>query len=251
MIPRLIPFLTYADGALINTRKFEFDCSVGVLDQNIKSQNFQGADEICVLNIGAVDNRSGTFEKDLAESLCENFLPISAGGAVRSIDDVDRLFRCGIEKVLINQLFFSEEGRQQVREINNRYGRQAITRIIDVAREGADWVLIDRHTNSQLVYQSMGRLLAGIDYSSFGELFVQRVDLDGTMLGWDRHFLLDLATVSVPVIVGGGCGSYEDIYNAFDAGVSGVAMASFLLLGDHNCHRVKAFLRSRGMELRT
>jgi cyclase len=153
-------------------------------------------DELLLLDVGAtLGGRGPDFE--LVSDLCSTmFCPVTVGGGVRSLDDIRELLRCGADKVSIRT------HRELITAASRKFGAQAIVadvRSLEEARaaEGA------------------------------GELLLQSVERDGMMCGYDLDLIRDISSaVDVPVIAAGGCGSYEDMRQAIEAGAHAVAIGA-------------------------
>ncbi len=181
-------------------------------------------------------------------------MPLTVGGGIRSIDDMRRLLRAGADKVSLNTAVLERPGL--VREAAERFGSQCIVVAIDARREGAG-------TRQRWgVYTYGGRRPAGRDAVEWarevvelgaGEILLTSMDRDGTKDGYDLELTRAVAeAVSVPVIASGGAGSLEHLYGGLVHGrADAVLAASIFHFGVHTIAEAKAYLRERGVEVRS
>jgi cyclase len=153
-------------------------------------------DELLLLDVGAGPSGRGP-DFELVSDLCSMmFCPVTVGGGVRSLDDIRELLRCGADKVSIRT------ARHLVSEASRKFGAQAI--VVDV-----------RSVDEAKAVQGAG------------ELLLQSVERDGMMCGYDLDLIRDVSSaVDIPVIAAGGCGSYEDMRQAIEAGAHAVAVGA-------------------------
>lgn len=214
----------------------------------------EGADELCFLDISASnDGRATTLDvvRQVAEQV---FIPLTVGGGVRSVDDVDRLLRAGADKVGVNTAAIARP--ELINEIAARFGSQVLVLSIDARR-----VTGDTHTESGFeVTTHGGRRGTGIDAIEWavraqelgvGEILLNSMDGDGTRDGFDIEMLTAVRKqVSVPLIASGGAGKAEDFVAAAQAGADAVLAASVFHFGTLTIAQVKDALRTAGLEVR-
>lgn len=245
---RIIPIELLSAGRLIKTQAFDCARDVGDPVKSSKVYSDQDADELVLLNI----DRNGQPMAQLISAvtrIAEHcFVPLTAGGGIRNIDDAAKLFEAGADKVLINSAAYTSPSL--ITDVSEHYGRQAIIVGIDVRKENDEYVL----------YSSCGRNREDIsleDHISVvvtagaGEILLQRIEFDGIMQGYDLDLLQRVAHVSsVPLIAAAGAGHFLHLKEAFDAGVDGAACGSLFNFGDNNPLRAKAFLKNYGIPLK-
>lgn len=207
---RVISLLTFNNGILYRTKRFRPDY------RYTNTQiDFWGVDEIIVLDVTR-DGR-GNLKDILGEKLKEAFVPISAGGGVRSMEDVKRLFREGADKIVINTAALDRP--EFISEISNKFGSQAVVLSIDAkdnrvfvdcGRRETEWTPIDWAREGA----SRGA----------GEILIMSMDRDGSLIGYDLELCGSVAkAVNVPVIFAGGAGKWEHFEQGIRAGASAVA----------------------------
>ena len=214
----------------------------------------QGADELVFLDITASSaDRETTYEivRRTAEQV---FIPLTVGGGVRSVDDIDRLLRAGADKVSINTAAIARP--ELLAEAAQRFGSQCIVISVDARRcQG------DTHTASGFeVTTHGGRQGTGIDAVEWavsaaelgaGEILLNSMDADGTKNGFDLELIrLVRAAVRIPVIASGGAGKVADFAPAVEAGAGAVLAASVFHFGDMTIGDVKAALSAAGYPVR-
>ena len=231
MIPthrkRIIPVLLLMDDGIYKTRSFRRPVYLGDPFNAAKIFNDKEVDELVVLDVLASrKNRLPQF--DLLRQLAgECFMPLSYGGGIRTLEDIQKLNNAGIEKVIINS---SARDFEFVRAAAERFGTSTIVASVDV---GLDW------RGRKALYTHGGRkrwtgdvqgTFAALDQAGAGELLVNAIYKDGAMTGYDLDLIaLAAATVSIPVVACGGAGSIQDFEAAIQAGASAVAAGSFFV----------------------
>jgi cyclase len=211
----------------------------------------EGADELTFLDISAsAEGRATTLEvvRRTAEQV---FIPLTVGGGVRSVSDVDTLLRAGADKVGINT--GAVERPQVIRDIADRFGSQVLVLSVDARRAGG-------HPSGFEVTTHGGRRTADLDAVAWarlgeeygaGEILLNSMDADGTKSGFDVDLIRAVrAAVDVPVIASGGAGAREHFAPAVAAGADAVLAASVLHFGVLRIAEVKHSLAEAGLLVR-
>lgn len=231
---RVIPTLLLRGSGLVKTQKFRDPRYVGDPINAIKIFNDKEVDELILLDIAASREGRGPAFSILEDIASECFMPVAYGGGITTVDEIRRILKTGIEKVVINTAALANP--QLVRAAAREFGSQAVIASIDVKRR-----LLGRYE----VYADGGTKATGRDpvewakemeSSGAGEIVLNAIDRDGTMKGYDIDLLSRVATaVQVPVIASGGAGSVADFGRAVkEAGVAAVAAgAMFVFHGPH------------------
>jgi len=231
---RVIPCLLLSGQGLVKTRRFRDPVYLGDPINAARIFSEKEVDELVLLDIAASRQRREPDYELVAEVAGECFMPLSYGGGVRRLDQVRRLIRCGVEKLVLNTV--ACESRDLVRAAAGEFGSQAVVGGIDVAGSKADgWrVMTDggrRDTGLDLDAHVQGLVQAGV-----GELFINHVDRDGGGQGYDLELIRHIsAQVRVPVVACGGAGSVADLRAVVEqAGASAAAAGSlFVFYGRH------------------
>jgi cyclase len=212
--------------------------------------NIEGADELTFLDISAsVVGRETTL--DVVRRTAEQvFIPLTVGGGIRSVEDVDRLLRAGADKVSINTSALARP--QLIAEIADRFGSQVLVLSVDARRARTD--------SGFEVTTHGGRQSAGVDALAWveqacalgvGEILLNSMDADGTRAGYDIGMITAVRAVSqVPLIASGGAGSLEDFSAALDAGADALLAASVFHFGVHRIGDVKSYLSKHNYPVR-
>lgn len=226
--PRVIPALLLKGQGLVKTVKFKDPTYLGDPINIVKIFNDKEVDELVFLDITATqEKRRPSFEM-LAKITSECFMPLGFGGGIRSLEDVKMLLGLGIEKVILNTA--AVEMPNLVTEIADYAGSQAVVISMDVKRS-----LLGKYE----VFTRSGRQATGLDpvrhaqemeRRGAGELFVNSIDRDGTMQGYDLDLIRRVAeAVSIPVIACGGAGTIQHLAEAIRAGASAAAAGSMFV----------------------
>jgi cyclase len=248
---RVIPCLDVDAGRVVKGVNFTGLRDAGDPVEMAQVYDAEGADELVFLDITASsDERSTTY--DVVRRTAEQvFIPLTVGGGVRSVDDVDRLLRAGADKVSLNTA--AVERPELLREAADRFGSQCIVLSVDARRAAGPPSGFEVTTHG-------GRRGTGIDAVEWsargqqlgvGEILLNSMDADGTRDGYDVAMLRAVrAAVTVPVIASGGAGSLDDFPAAADAGADAVLAASVFHFGDLTIAAVKERLRETGHVIR-
>jgi cyclase len=248
---RIIPCLDVTDGRVVKGVNFTDLVDAGDPVEMASLYNLEGADELTFLDISAsVVGRETTL--DVVRRTAEQvFIPLTVGGGIRSVEDVDRLLRAGADKVSINTSAIARP--ELIAEIADRFGSQVLVISVDARRANTD--------SGFEVTTHGGRESAGIDALAWvekacalgvGEILLNSMDADGTRAGYDIGMITAVRAVSkVPLIASGGAGSLEDFSAALDAGADALLAASVFHFGIHRIGDVKSYLAKHNYPVRT
>jgi cyclase len=212
----------------------------------------EGADELVFLDITASSDDRSTMYDVVERTASQVFIPLTVGGGVRTVDDVDRLLRAGADKVGVNTAAVARP--ELIAEIAERFGSQVLVLSVDARRATGSGHEVT--SSGYEVTTHGGRRGAGIDAVEWaqratelgvGEILLNSMDRDGTKDGYDLPMLQAVRdVVSVPVIASGGAGKLADFAPAVDAGADAVLAASVFHFGDLRIPDVKAALATAG-----
>ncbi len=247
---RIIPCLDVTDGRVVKGINFTNLVDAGDPVEMAALYNAEGADELTFLDISAsVAGRETTL--DVVRRTAEQvFIPLTVGGGIRSVEDVDRLLRAGADKVSINTSAIARP--ELIAEIADRFGSQVLVLSVDARRARTD--------SGFEVTTHGGRQSAGLDALAWvekacalgvGEILLNSMDADGTRAGYDIGMITAVRAISkVPLIASGGAGSREDFAAALHAGADALLAASIFHFGVHRIGDVKSFLDNSGYPVR-
>ncbi|WP_019146419.1 imidazole glycerol phosphate synthase subunit HisF [Aeromicrobium massiliense] len=248
---RVIPCLDVDAGRVVKGVNFVDLQDAGDPVEMAKVYDAEGADELTFLDITASsDDRSTTFE--VVGSTAEQvFIPLTVGGGVREVDDVNRLLRAGADKVGINTGAIARP--EVIAEITGRFGNQVLVLSVDARRS-------DEQPSGYEVTTHGGRRSAGLDAVEWvkqagelgvGEVLLNSMDADGTKQGFDLEMIRAVRSVTrVPLVASGGAGRLEHFAPAVHAGADAVLAASVFHFGELTIGQVKDSLRREGIHVR-
>lgn len=247
---RIIPCLDVRDGRVVKGVNFEGLRDVSSPVTLAKYYSSCGADELVFYDITASSDGRKLFTDILCETASKVFIPLTVGGGINTLDDFDRVLKCGADKVSVNSGAIRDP--DLVGEAAKRYGDQCVVLSVDVKRVDGKFRVLAKG----------GRVDTGIEAISWikrcvsngaGEVVVNSIDTDGVKGGFDLEMLSAVCdAVSVPVIASGGAGKIDDFIELFtklpkvDAGLA----ASIFHYGEVSIHDLKMKMKSSGIPAR-
>jgi imidazole glycerol-phosphate synthase subunit HisF len=248
---RIIPCLDVDAGRVVKGVNFQNLRDAGDPVELARRYDAEGADELTFLDITASSGDRSTMYDVVSRTAEQVFIPLTVGGGVRSVEDVNRLLRAGADKVSINTAAIARP--EFLSEAAHRYGSQCIVLSVDARRAPGTESGYEVTTHG-------GRKGTGIDAVEWarrgeelgiGEILLNSMDADGTKSGFDLEMLRQIrSVVSVPVIASGGAGALEHFAPAVAAGADAVLAASVFHFGDLKISDVKDSLRAAGHPVR-
>ncbi|HEY7009477.1 MAG TPA: imidazole glycerol phosphate synthase subunit HisF [Jatrophihabitantaceae bacterium] len=248
---RVIPCLDVDAGRVVKGVNFVGLRDAGDPVELARRYDEQGADELTFLDITASSDRRETTYEVVRRTAEQVFIPLTVGGGVRSVADVDALLRAGADKVGVNTAAIARP--ELLAEIAERFGRQVLVLSVDARRAQGTASGFEVTTHG-------GRRGTGIDAIDWarraadlgaGEILLNSMDSDGTEDGYDLELIrLVRAAVSVPVIASGGAGKAADFAPAVAAGADAVLAASVFHFGRLTVGAVKDALRTAQIVVR-
>ncbi|MEU8074029.1 imidazole glycerol phosphate synthase subunit HisF [Catellatospora citrea] len=247
---RVIPCLDVDAGRVVKGVNFVDLRDAGDPVELAAAYDAAGADEITFLDVSASVEGRGTMLEVVRRTAETVFIPLTVGGGVRSVDDVDVLLRAGADKVGVNTAAIHRP--ELITEIARRFGNQVLVLSLDVRRlsDGGGFEVTTHG----------GRKSAGLDAIEWarrvadlgaGEILLNSMDADGTKEGFDLELIKEVrAVVDIPVIASGGAGKAADFPPAVDAGADAVLAASVFHFGEVTISEVKTALRAAGHPVR-
>lgn len=241
---RVIPVMLVRGRTLVKGQRFDSWRSIGHAMQAARIHAVRGVDELMILDISATSEGRGPDLEMVKELSAACFIPITVGGGVRSVDDVNKLLRAGADKVAVCSA--AVEDRDFLQRACERFGGQAIVGVV----EYKDTQVTHRcgtvkHIETPLEWSQ------SLEDIGVGEILLTSVDRDGTMDGYDIDTIhLVSKSVGVPVIACGGCGSYLDMVKAFHAGADACASGAMFAFTDATPKGASRALIAAGMEAR-
>ena len=248
---RVIPCLDVDAGRVVKGVNFTDLQDAGDPVEMATVYDAEGADELTFLDITASSGARETTYDVVRRTAEQVFIPLTVGGGVRTVDDVDRLLRAGADKVGVNTA--AVERPEVIAEISRRFGSQVLVLSVDARRAAGQPSGFEVTTHG-------GRRSAGLDAVAWaaqaarlgaGEILLNSMDADGTKAGFDLELIAAVrSVVGVPIVASGGAGAVEHFAPAVAAGADAVLAASVFHFGQLRIGEVKDGLRAAGVPVR-
>ena len=246
---RIIPCLDVKNGRVVKGINFVDLKDAGDPVEQAKIYSDGGADEICFLDITASNENRDTIYDVVDRTSKKCFVPLTVGGGVRSIEDINKLLNCGADKVSINTA--AVQNPEVITESSKRFGSQCIVVAIDAKKNSGKWEIFTHggRNNTELDALEFAKKM---EDNGAGELLVTSMDRDGTQVGYDIELMSKISTmVNIPVIASGGVGNLDHLADGIKLGnASAVLAASIFHYGKHSVKQAKEYLDSKGIPVR-
>lgn len=250
---RIIPCLDVDNGRVVKGVQFVDIRDAGDPVEVANRYDQQGADEITFLDITASSDDRNTMVHVVEQVASQVFIPLTVGGGIRSVDDIQRMLNAGADKVSINTAAVNDP--ELVRQASNQFGSQCIVVAIDAKRVSAD------NGHRWEVFTHGGRNTTGLDAIDWakkmedygaGEILLTSMDRDGTRDGFDIELTRAISeAINIPVIASGGVGKLEHLADGVLEGkADAVLAASIFHFGEHTVAEAKQCMASRNIEVR-
>jgi cyclase len=247
---RIIPCLDVAGGRVVKGVNFQNLRDAGDPVELAKRYGDAGADELTFLDISASNEDRSTTLTMVERTADQLFIPLTVGGGIRQVDDVNALLRAGADKISINTAAIRNP--TLINEISDRFGNQVLVMSVDAKRAATP--------SGYEVTTHGGKTSTGIDALAWveeviargaGEILLNSMDFDGTASGYDLEMIRDVRDIcDIPVIASGGAGKLEDFGRALEAGADALLAASVFHFGRFTIGEVKAELINEGYSIR-
>lgn len=230
---RVIPTLLLKNQGFYKTTKFKNPVYLGDPINILKIFNDKEVDEICVLDIGATVNGKGPQLDYLGEFASECFVPLSYGGGITNIEQVNEIFKIGIEKCIFNTSF--HQNNELIKQAAIEFGSQSVVVSIDFKKKLFGGYEVISKCGTYNTKMNPKDIACIAEELGAGEILLNSIDCDGTLLGYDLKVAKEICScVNIPVIVSGGAGKIQDFKDAVDIGASAVAAGAFFVFtGPH------------------
>ena len=246
---RIIPCLDVRDGKVVKGVNFKGVKDVADPVEMAKFYNDSGADELVFYDITASVEGRKIFSEVLTSVASQIFIPLTVGGGINTLDDFDRVLKCGADKVSVNS--GATKDPSIIEKAAKKYGDQCVVLSTDIALVDGEYHLFTGGGQKDTGIDAIQWIIDGVDHGA-GELVVNSIDTDGVKGGFDLD-LLDLVAskVNVPIIASGGAGSMEHFAELFrhygmDAGLA----ASIFHFKEVNIRDLKKYLIDQGVNMR-
>jgi len=252
---RVIACLDVDAGRVVKGINFENLRDAGDPVELAAAYDAEGADELCFLDVTASSSGRATMLDVVRRTAEQVFIPLTVGGGVRAIADVDSLLRAGADKVAVNTAAINRP--ELLAELAQQFGSQCIVLSVDARTVPAGspatpsgWEVTTHGGRQGTGIDAIEWAVRGADLG-VGEILLNSMDADGTKAGFDLTMLAAArAAVRVPVIASGGAGALEHFAPAVEAGADAVLAASVFHFGDLTIGQVKAAMAAEGITVR-
>ncbi len=246
---RIIPCLDVKNGRVVKGINFVELKDAGDPVEQAKIYSKGGADEICFLDITASNENRATIYDVVKNTSKQCFVPLTVGGGVRSVDDINKLLNCGADKVSINTA--AVKNPKLVEKSSKKFGSQCIVVAIDAKKNKNTWE----------IYTHGGRKNSKINAIDFakkmencgaGEILITSMDRDGTQSGYDIDLVRKVSSeTNIPIIASGGVGKLDHLAEGIKLGkASAVLAASIFHYGKYSINEAKKYLKLNGIPVR-
>ena len=246
---RIIPCLDVKNGRVVKGTNFEGLKDMADPVEMARFYNQAGADELVFYDITASVEGRTLFTDILTRVAGEIFIPLTVGGGINSLEDFDRVLKCGADKVSVNS--GAIRNPSIIGEAAKKYGDQCVVLSCDIKRVDGKFMLFAKGGRENTGIDALEWIVRGVANGA-GELVINSIDTDGVKNGFDLELLDEVASrVSVPIIASGGAGKKEDFVELFkhkgmDAGLA----ASIFHTKQVEIADLKRYLRENGVEMR-
>ncbi|MDO4393416.1 MAG: imidazole glycerol phosphate synthase subunit HisF [Bacillota bacterium] len=246
---RIIPCLDVRNGRVVKGMNFEGIQDVSDPVEMARFYNVEGADELVFYDITASVEERGIFTDILRKVASEIFIPLTVGGGINSLEDFDRVLKCGADKVSVNSGAIRNPGI--IEQAAKRYGDQCVVLSMDIKRVDGTFKIFAKGGRENTGIDAMEWVVNGVN-SGAGELVVNSIDTDGVKGGFDLELLDEIAArVNVPIIASGGAGKMEDFSELFrHKGIDAGLAASIFHYKEIKIRDLKEYLKGEGIEVR-
>ena len=246
---RIIPCLDVRNGRVVKGKNFEGIQDVSDPVEMAKFYNREGADELVFYDITASVEERGLFTDILRKVASEIFIPLTVGGGINTLEDFDRVLKCGADKVSVNS--GAIRNPNIIGQAAKKYGDQCVVLSMDIKRVDGVFHLFAKGGRENTGIDALQWAVDGVN-SGAGELVVNSIDTDGVKGGFDLELLDAIAArVNVPIIASGGAGKMEDFSELFaHEGIDAGLAASIFHYKEIRIEDLKKYLRDQGVEVR-
>ena len=231
---RVIPVLLLQNGGLVKTIKFKKPNYIGDPINAVKIFNEKEVDELVFLDIDATKLNKEPNYKIIEEIASECFMPLSYGGGINNIEQIKKIFKIGVEKVIINSSI--PKSPELISEAAKIYGNQSIVASVDVKKTTFGNYSCYSHNGKRKIKRKLVGYVKHIETGGAGEIILTSIDREGTFSGYDIDLIKKVSeAVNIPVVANGGASKIEDFANAaVTGGASAVSAGSFFVYKSKN-----------------
>lgn len=243
---RLISVLTFCDGVLFRTKHFTPDYRY-----TLSFVDAWSIDEVVVLDVTRTDSHQRpAFDSVVQQFASQCFVPLAAGGGVRTMDDVRRMMANGADKVVVNT--GAIERPELITEIAESYGTQCVVLSIDAKRQEDGGYKVHSHCGQKVTDLTPGTWARHGQDLGAGEIMVTSIDKDGSLEGYDLNLCREVTSaVSVPVLIAGGAGAWKHFVDGINEGhASAACMTNIYHFTEASIRSAKSYMAKAGVLVR-
>ena len=226
---RVIPVLSLIDGDLVKTRNFKTPRYIGDPINALSIFNAKEVDELVLHDIRASQKFCQPNFCLIKDIVSEAFMPVGYGGGIRSMEDIDKLFKIGVEKVTINTSALTNS--ELIKQASEHYGSQSIVVSLDIKKKRflGGYKIVSPSVSRGATYELIETIRKFEEFGA-GEVIVNSVDNDGTMRGVDTDLIKICSdNLTIPLVYVGGVGSDQHIMDSMQAGSSATGVGSYFV----------------------
>jgi len=248
---RIIPCLDVTAGRVVKGVRFQELRDAGDPVECARAYDAQGADELVFLDITASSDGRDIMHEVVAATAEHCFMPLTVGGGLRTLEDIEAMLRAGADKVSLNTAAIKDP--ELIRAASDRFGAQCIVLAIDAKREpdGKSWRVFTHGGRFPTELKAVEWARTAVELGA-GEILLTSMDADGTKAGYDCALTKAVSdAVSIPVIASGGAGQLSDFAEVFEQGHASAALAASLFhFGTLTVPQVKHYLAEKKIPVR-
>ena len=247
---RIIPCLDVRDGMVVKGTNFKNLSEITSPVELGKFYSENGADELVFYDITASSDGRKLFTDILREVASNIFIPLTVGGGINTLEDFDRVLKCGADKVSVNSGAIKDPSL--IEKAAKMYGDQCVVLSVDVKRVNGKFKVFAKGGRENTGLDALEWIKRG-ETSGAGEIVVNSIDTDGVKKGFDIEMLEAVTNITdLPVIASGGAGTMEDFYTLFSKvpGVDAGLAASVFHYGEIRIKKLKKYLFEKNISVR-
>ena len=246
---RIIPCLDVKDGRVVKGVNFIDLIDAGDPVQQAKYYSENGADEICFLDISASLENRETMVNVVRETANEVFIPLTVGGGISNIENINSLLKAGADKVSINSAAINNP--DIIKKSSEYFGNQCIVVAVDAKKNNSDWYVYSHGGTKNTGILAL-KWIEKIQELGAGEILLTSMDRDGTKIGFDIELLQTVSNfVNIPIIASGGVGKLEHFYEGVvDGKADALLAASVFHFNEISIKDVKKYLKDKNIKIR-
>ena len=246
---RIIPCLDVKDGRVVKGINFLDLIDAGDPVEQAKHYSDNGADEICFLDISASLENRDTIVNVVKKTANEVFIPLTVGGGISSIDNIQDLLKAGADKVSINSAAIKDPNI--IKDASEYFGNQCIVVAVDAKKHNNDWFVYS-HGGTRKTDLFALDWIEKVQNLGAGEILLTSMDKDGTKSGFDNNLLSKVSEfLKIPLIASGGVGSLEHFYDGVAKGKADALLAASVFhFNEISIKEVKKYLKDKNISIR-